>query len=63
MNLLRCMLSFRVFDVLFPLATDIDECLNSNGGCEQNCTNTPGSYQCECEPGYRLVDGFNCTGE
>ena len=43
--------------------TDVDECLDDNGGCEQVCRNTPGSYQCRCNAGYQLVDDLNCTGE
>ncbi|XP_044537617.1 tolloid-like protein 1 [Gracilinanus agilis] len=32
-----------------------DECAKpDNGGCEQRCVNTLGSYQCACEPGYEL---------
>ena len=43
--------------------TDINECANHNGGCEQNCQNIIGSYSCFCLTGY-LVDsnGYNCTG-
>lgn len=33
---------------------DINECLNNNGGCNQECINTPGSYHCACEDGYVL---------
>ena len=31
--------------------------------CDENanCTNTDGSYNCSCNPGYE-GDGFNCTG-
>ena len=46
--------------------TDINECL-PNGGlgtCQQNCTNTNGSYYCSCKPGYVLsTDGSNCSDE
>ena len=43
--------------------TDINECASHNGGCEQNCQNTIGSYSCSCLSGY-LIDsnGYNCTG-
>uniref|UniRef100_A0A8C3KEW4 Metalloendopeptidase n=1 Tax=Calidris pygmaea TaxID=425635 RepID=A0A8C3KEW4_9CHAR len=38
------------------LLTEMDECsLPDNGGCEQHCENTLGSYKCTCEPGYELT--------
>jgi len=42
---------------------DINECLTNNGRCNLNalCTNLPGSFSCECIPGYQ-GNGFNCTG-
>jgi len=42
---------------------DINECSTNNGGCSANakCTNTDGSFSCECNTGYS-GDGFNCTG-
>ena len=44
-------------------ALDINECTMNNGGCAQLCTNTPGSYQCNCNNGYTLnLDGHNCSG-
>ena len=43
--------------------TDNDECLNSKGGCTQNCTNTDGGYFCSCIPGYQLgFDNMTCNG-
>ncbi|XP_078608665.1 uncharacterized protein LOC144880404 [Branchiostoma floridae x Branchiostoma japonicum] len=42
--------------------SDINECLDNNGGCERSCTNTPGSYQCSCGDGYRLgPDNATCV--
>ena len=43
--------------------TDIDECAENNGGCDEHatCNNMPGSFNCTCNPGY-TGDGFNCTG-
>ncbi|KAG2466898.1 TLL1 protein, partial [Polypterus senegalus] len=33
-----------------------DECAKpDNGGCEQRCVNTLGSYKCVCDPGYELA--------
>ncbi|KAJ8947183.1 hypothetical protein NQ318_015529 [Aromia moschata] len=49
-----------------PDLVDIDECEREGGleghHCNQNtrCVNTIGSYVCECLPGYRQVDKFNC---
>ena len=42
---------------------DIDEC-KGNQSCHEdaNCTNTNGSYVCDCQPGY-TGNGQNCTGE
>ncbi|XP_013070411.2 uncharacterized protein LOC106057644 isoform X3 [Biomphalaria glabrata] len=37
---------------------DINEC--KNNPCAQICTNTPGSYTCDCLPGYQL-QGSQCT--
>ncbi|KAB0377651.1 hypothetical protein FD755_012095 [Muntiacus reevesi] len=40
---------------------DVDECQVHNGGCQHRCVNTPGSYFCECKPGFRLhTDGRTC---
>ena len=49
---------------LFKLYTiDINECDTNNGGCEQDCINTIGSYQCQCREGYETNNnGINCTG-
>ena len=42
--------------------SDVDECEENNGGCEQMCTNTPGSFSCNCRPNYYLaVDGQTCV--
>lgn len=46
-----------------PSYADIDECSDSNGGCDQICTNLEGSYECSCEVGYSLVSSMSCGGE
>ena len=48
-----------------PLATaDINECDTDNGGCNQTCTNTIGSFVCSCGLGYELnEDRLGCNGE
>ena len=38
--------------------TDIDECTEGTAGCDQTCTNVPGSYFCSCESGYRLASNL-----
>ena len=44
--------------------TDIDECANNHDLCAQACINIPGSYTCDCNPGYTLdPNGFSCIGE
>lgn len=46
---------------VFDIYTDIRECDTNNGGCEQTCINTIGSFRCECRSGYILnSDGQTC---
>ena len=42
---------------------DVDECATNTDECDTNanCTNTYGSYECNCHKGYE-GNGFNCTG-
>ena len=46
------------------LYIDIDECLVNNGGCSDNCENTPGGFMCTCNPGFEFPLGETsiCTG-
>ena len=47
------------------LLIDIDECVDGSNTCSVNstCTNTVGSYQCSCFPGYQDEGmGYVCTG-
>ena len=40
---------------------DNNECLSGNGGCQQVCVNTNGSYYCDCQTGYKLKsDDISC---
>ena len=41
---------------------DIDECVDDNGGCEDICTNTIGSFHCSCEEGFELAKDIFCSG-
>ena len=44
--------------------SDINECQTSNGGCNQTCINTVGSFQCFCDIGYTLAsDNLGCDGK
>ena len=44
--------------------SDVDECLNNNGGCLYYCENTIGSVYCDCPAGYKLAaDGQFCLGK
>lgn len=43
------------------LLKDINECAVSNGGCNQACINTQGSYQCQCSTGFTMLANL-CQG-
>lgn len=39
----------------------MDECATNNGGCQHECRNTIGSYQCSCHNGFTLHEnGHDC---
>jgi len=42
--------------------TDINECAKDNGWCTKHstCKNTPGSYECVCDKGYKAY-GSKCV--
>lgn len=43
---------------------EFDECALSDHGCEHDCINTLGGYECSCRIGYELhSDGKHCEGE
>ena len=43
--------------------SDVNECAVDNAGCQQVCTNIPGSYMCSCNDGFQLdEDKHNCSG-
>ena len=44
--------------------TDIDECsiILPNGLCRHSCSNTVGSYHCDCREGYELFGIYFCRG-
>ncbi|XP_068762183.1 ZP domain-containing protein-like [Montipora capricornis] len=44
---------------------DVDECKDNNGGCQDLCVNTMGSYHCACsDPEFSVApDGLRCIAE
>lgn len=43
---------------------DMNECsTNSTNSCQHVCVNTPGSYTCRCQTGFRLSRDGSCEGE
>ena len=43
---------------------DIDECLTTKNLCDiHTCENTPGSYNCRCNNGYKKTLMNKCVGE
>ncbi|ELU10986.1 hypothetical protein CAPTEDRAFT_120580, partial [Capitella teleta] len=43
---------------------DTNECDTDNGGCEQTCTDSEGSFTCGCRTGFsRSVDASSCDGQ
>ena len=56
--LLACCGAFNTF------VTDIDDCVDNNGGCSQICRNIPGSFECQCRDGYHFIENSttHCTG-
>ena len=44
------------------LDADFNECSVQNGGCDFECVNTEGSFECGCRDGYQLSIGRECIG-
>ena len=42
--------------------TDVNECSDRNGECQQICVNTIGSFNCQCNQGYS-IHGYSCIGK
>ncbi len=52
-----------LYYVIIICSLDVNECLEDNGGCDQECNNTIGSFFCTCGGGYTLdSDGLSCNG-
>ena len=49
---------------MYVIPTDVNECETGEALCDinANCTDTEGSYLCQCHPGFS-GDGFNCSSE
>ena len=48
----------------FNLGLDVNECEKLNGGCDHQCNNTIGSFNCKCRKGFFLdEDGKTCLGK
>ena len=46
------------------ITLDINECDIDDGGCDHNCINTQGSYQCQCRDGFYFAGNeTTCTGD
>ena len=42
----------------------VNECLVSNGGCAQICSDAEDGFSCSCNVGYVLAgNGLDCNGE
>ena len=44
------------YEMVAEKCQDVDECAEANGGCDQLCTNKPGSALCGCTRGYTLAE-------
>jgi len=42
---------------------DVNECVESNGGCEQSCTNTEGSFVCGCKSGLEVANDMRTCND
>lgn len=49
-----------MLDNILCVLADIDECLDNP--CQQQCSNTKGSYECTCSEGY-VDDGVILRGQ
>ena len=49
---------------VYLTTADIDECQDGSHNCNENaeCSNTVGSFECLCNPGYS-GNGQNCSGK
>ena len=51
-----------MLSLLNYLFKEIDECATNNGGCQYECINFEGGYECTCPDGMFLAsDGLSCV--
>ena len=51
-----------IFFLWYCRVSDINECVENPGICQQNCSNNDGSYECSCSANFVLgMDGVTCT--
>ena len=63
--MISVVIRFNSYSFLFSFSySDIDECEKGSHDCHinANCTNTPGSYNCTCRPGYTGNESI-CKGK
>ena len=54
------MLCYAIPVLIITSFSDINECADNNGDCQDKCVNTKGGYRCECKDGTLHTDGFSC---
>lgn len=60
---LQVYIAFIHLAIFIYCCPDIDECVESNGGCQHVCKNIVGSYRCLCDSGYSLGENeHSCEG-
>ena len=63
MHIMYSMLVLHIIHPFISILSDIDECSDGTHNCSQICTNTNGSFICECNHGFQLYfDGATCNG-
>ena len=54
----------KIIIIIVLIFSDINECLENNGACDNRCTNMIGGFECSCPIGYKLLtDGRSCIGK